>query len=214
MMVNWIFEGFMNNVFEITTILGLIIYFIPFKMDFRVNIKSKIYRLRDSNSIKIIGKKIKYSKLNKDLISASICLKNLSIIMNEEAMTTDYVLELLIDNSKELKPYLIKCLMIYRLGNKDKAFIYLKEAIDGKNMEEFVGILRKFDEVNGSKLTKQIESFSHCLIEERSTYKRKLGDKYNLLYTALVTVNIFALLINFTIVVIFTDALNMINMIW
>ncbi|HKK96465.1 MAG TPA: hypothetical protein VJ916_09170 [Anaerovoracaceae bacterium] len=204
----------MNRVFEITLILGILIYFFPIDLGKSITFKGKIYRLNNNNTIKNIGKKISKSKLNKDLISSSICLKNLSILMNEEAMTTDYVLEVLIDNAKELKPYFVKCLMMYRLGNRDQAFNYLNTAITNKEMEEFVGLLKKLDETNGYKLVKQIDSFNHCLIEERSTYKRKIGDRYNLIYTTLITINIFALIINFAIVVVFMDALNMLNMIW
>lgn len=203
------------NVFGFFIILGIVVYFYPIKIKWKLSFKSKLYELKNnSKHIEESIKRINKNRLEKDLISASILLKTLSLLMKDEPMTTDYVIEQLLLNSKDLKPYFIKCLAEYRLGNKDKAFNHIKYANSGKAFDEFVSLLRKFDEGNGYLLANQIESFKDYLIEERSTYKSKLNDRYNMIYTVIVTINIFALIINFAIVVIFTDAIKMLNMIW
>lgn len=177
--------------------------------------KSNINRLpKQKLIIEKTKKRINDKKLNRDMIGSSICLKNLALIKSSEAMSSDYIIEQLMENSKELKPYYMKSLSYYRSGNHEVAFKYMTDALDNKNMKNFVSILKKLDIMNAGEMIEQIDTFNSSLISERETFNKKLADRNSLIFTVIVTINIFALLLNFAVVIVFMDAINMLNVIW
>lgn len=148
---------------------------------------------------------------DRELFSSSVILKNLALVRQETPLSADYIYENLMENSNLLKPMYSEILTLYRSGRDEEAFKIPATVIGTKAARHFGAILAKLDKLNPAELTMQMEIFQNMMTESRMTYAVKRMQRNSVIVTSLAAVSVFALLINFAVVVVFMDAVNILN---
>ena len=146
-----------------------------------------------------------------ELYGSVITLKNLAIVQKERPFSADYIYEALMENSGRLRPVYEEMLTLYRGGRDKEAFQVFAERTGTRNGKNFASILSKLDRINPAELVKQMEVFQNVMAEARMTAALKSAQRRSIIVTVWATAAIFALLINFTVVVVFLDALTMLE---
>lgn len=146
-----------------------------------------------------------------ELYDSCITLKNLALVRRSAPFTADYIYEMLMRNAVKLRPAYAGMLTLYRSGRDEEAFLFFAEAVGSKTGRNFAAILAKLDDVNPAELTAQMEVFQNMMAEKRVTQAMKRVQRNSLLMTLWASAAIFALLINFTVVVVFLNTLDLLK---
>ena len=146
-----------------------------------------------------------------ELYGSVITLKNLAIVQKERPFSADYIYEALMENSGKLRPVYEEMLTLYRGGRDDEAFKTFAERTGTRHGKSFAAILAKLDKINPAELVKQMEVFQNVMAETRMTAALKSAQRRSIIVTVWATAAVFAMLINFTVVVVFLDALTMLE---
>lgn len=146
--------------------------------------------------------------LNQELYESTLTLKNLAIVRKETPLSADYIFEALMENSNYLKPVYKEMINMYRSGRPSDAFIFFGEETGTRNGKNFASILEKIDKINPNELVGQIMVYQNMMAETHMTEQEKEAENRSLIVTIASTATIFALLINFTVVVVFLDTLS------
>ena len=149
--------------------------------------------------------------LDRELYAGSVILKNMSIVRRETPLSADYIYENLMENSSLLKSMYSRMLSLYRSGKDAEAFAVPSEFIGTRASRNFGIILSKLDKLNPAELTEQMSIFQESMTESRATQAVKRNQRNSIIITSMAAISIFALLINFVVVVVFMDALTMLN---
>ena len=149
--------------------------------------------------------------LDRELYAGSVILKNMSIVRRETPLSADYIYENLMENSSLLKLMYRRMLSLYRSGKDAEAFAVPSEFIGTRAARNFGIILSKLDKLNPAELTEQMSIFQESMTESRATQAVKRNQRNSIIITSMAAISIFALLINFVVVVVFMDALTMLN---
>ena len=150
----------------------------------------------------------KGKELDDELYDSCITLKNLAIVQKEQPLSGDFILEQLLDNSKKLKPIYSEMLSLYRSGKDDEAFSLFNRRIGTKTAKNFAMILSKLDKINPNELIEQVVVFQEIVSEQRLTKGVKKADQDSIITTVFATATIFAILLNFAVVVVFMDTMS------
>ena len=155
--------------------------------------------------------KRKRSNLERELFNSSVTLKNLSIVRRETPISADYIYERLAENGGRLRPVYSRMLALYRAGNDEEAFRIVASEIGTKAAKNFAYILSKLDKMNPAQLVLQMEMFQETMTESAMTGAMKKAQRNSVIITACASMSIFALLINFTVVVVFMNTIEILN---
>ena len=126
-------------------------------------------------------------------------------------MSADFMYEALMENSGRLRPVYEEMLSLYRSGRDQEAFQVFAKRTGSRTGRNFAAVLSKLDRINPAELVKQMEVFQNVMAEERMTAALKNAQRRSIIATVWATASIFALLINFAVVVVFLDALVMLE---
>ena len=80
-----------------------------------------------------------------------------------------------------------------------------------KTSKNFAIILSKLEKLNPAELEKQMEVFQKSMMETRMTYAIRRVQRSSLILTALATITVFVLLLNFVVVVVFLNTIETLN---
>ncbi len=175
-----------------------------------IGLRNKLYR-----KLIFIGKQIGLVEdSERDLYQAAILLKNLAIVRKEYPVSLDYILEELSSDAGTLKPVFQETLVIYRSGRYDEAFKFFAGAVKSRYGKNFALILSKLDRINPYELVSQIDIFIGIIREVRTTEAIKQAERRSLVITAFATASVFAVLVNFCVVVVFLDTLSNLRFIY
>ncbi len=155
--------------------------------------------------------KSRIAKLDKEIYQSATTLKTLSLLNSDDTFSADYIYEKLFEHSTKLKKQYGYFLALYRGGKREEAFAQLRKDIDTGGGRQFALILEKLDYLNPKEMVCQIESFQKGLLEEISTEKTKEIDKNSVIITLASTITILAIILNFAVVGVFMDSLEMIK---
>lgn len=153
-------------------------------------------------------------RMERELFNSCIVLKNLAMVHQDMPMSGDFILEQLMECSKSLKHVYADILSAYRLGQGEEAFQLLAERVPVKAAANFAAILSKVDKLNPAELKLHMAAFEETLTGERMTKGMSRTEKKSLITTMAATAAIFAILLNFTVVVVFMDTLKMVEQIF
>ncbi len=145
-------------------------------------------------------------RIEQELLNSCLMGKNLAIIYAGKPMSADYIIEELMRSSKLLKPVYAEILSEYRKGRDDEAFEILYKRVPVNAAKSFSMILSKIDMINPVELSEYMDSFEETLADQRLTKGIQNAEKQSLIVNITVTLSIFALLMNFTVTVIFSKA--------
>lgn len=147
-------------------------------------------------------------RLDRELYTSIITLKNLAIIQEQEPLSADTIFEKLMNASKDLRPIYAKMLSMYRQGDISKAYHYFASAVGTKNGRSFAMTLEKIDRVNPAELKEQVISLQEVMSEERYTKGLNTAEnKGNITFT-MATIICVILSINMVVVCVLMDVLN------
>jgi len=158
--------------------------------------------------IKILTKS-RADKLDKELYSSCIVLKNLAIVQSEAPLSADTMLETLAKSSKLLKPIYAETLSYYRTGRSENAFKCFGDAVGTSMGKTFAGLLSKLDKVNPEELKEQTIAIQDAMSERRLTQGYKKAQSNGVITMVLSTVAVMAVMMDFLVVVIFMDLMQM-----
>ena len=99
----------------------------------------------------------------------------------------------------------------YMNGTEDEAFKVPFIFVGTKAAKNFALILSKLDKLNPAELVQQMNIFQNSMIDKQVTYAVKKVQRNSIIITTLSAASIFVLLINFVVVVVFMDSLNMLT---
>lgn len=150
----------------------------------------------------------------KEIFNCCIVLKNLAIVHREMPMSADFILEQLMESSRSLRNVFADMLSAYRNGRGEAAFSLLYAQVPVKQAKSFAAILAKMDRINPAELVAYMTAFEETFAAERMTKGMKRAERKSLITTMMATASIFAILLNFTIVVVFMDTLNMLGQVF
>ena len=102
---------------------------------------------------------IKRDRLERELFHSCVLLKNLAIVHQELPMSTDFLLEQLMEASKPLRNTYADVLDLYRKGETVSAFRILHQRVPTKAALDFSRILSKLDYIQPSELVMQMNGF-------------------------------------------------------
>lgn len=163
--------------------------------------------------IKMIIKKKKEIP-DRELLKSSIILKNLSLVRKGTPMSADYIYEKLMENSGYLKSMYSEMITLYRSGRDEEAFNIPSKIIGTKAAKNFAIILSKLDKIDPAELTEQMNVFQSSMTDRQMSMTVKKNQRNSMIITALASVSVFALLINFTVVVVFMNSMEMLSQIF
>lgn len=151
------------------------------------------------------------SRMDRELFQSSVILKNLSLVQGHAPFSADYIYEKLMENSVVLRPVYGQMLTVYRSRKSSEAFKIIPMVIGSKTSKNFAIILSKLEKLNPAELEKQMEVFQKSMMETRMTYAIKRVQRSSLILTALATITVFVLLLNFVVVVVFLNTIETLN---
>lgn len=155
--------------------------------------------------------KNKKNRLERELFRSIVTLKNLSLVRRETPLSADYIYEKLTENGGRLRPLYSRMLTLYRSGCDNEAFSLFASEIGTKQAKSFAYILSKLDKLNPAQLAEQMEIFQENMAEAAMTAALKRAQRNSVIITGCAALSIFAMLINFTVVVIFMDTMEVLN---
>ena len=150
-------------------------------------------------------------ELDKDLFKSSVILKNLSLVKRDTPFSADYMYEKLMENSTNLKPIYGQMMTLYRNKRDTEAFKILPTIVGTKASKNFAMILSKLETLNPAEMENQMELFQKSMMENRMTSAIKRVQRNSMILTVMATATIFALLLNFVVVVVFMSTLDVLN---
>lgn len=153
----------------------------------------------------------KSGTLDGELYGSAITLKNLALVQKEKPLSADFIFQALMENSSALRPAYEELITLYRSGRDEEAFKVFAERTGSRAGRNFAAVLSKLDKINPAETVKQMEVFQNIMAEERMTAAIRTAQRNSVLVTAWASASIFALLINFAVVVVFMDTLGMLG---
>ncbi|MGC2872259.1 hypothetical protein ACPW7J_06050 [Ihubacter sp. rT4E-8] len=156
-------------------------------------------------------KKLQRDRLEREIFNSCIVLKNLSIVHQGQPMSCDFILEQLMECSRPLSNVYADMLSLYRNGGGDDAFDILYEKVPVKAAKHFSFILSRIDKLDPAELISQMTAFEETFAAERVTRGMRRAEQRSLITTVAATATVFAILLNFTVVVVFMDAMRLLG---
>lgn len=148
---------------------------------------------------------------DKEIYSSAGTIKTLALLNGNGTFSADYIYEKLFEHSEKLKDIYSEFLVMYRGGNRQEAFEYFRKAINTNSGKQFATILEKLEFLNPKEMVQQIEGFQESMSQEQMTRATNEIDRNSVLTTLASTATIFAIILNFAVVGIFMDSLNMLS---
>jgi len=150
-------------------------------------------------------------KLERELFHSCVILKNLAIVQQELPMSADFMMEQLMKASRPLRHIYADILSLYRKGEREAAFQVMHQRIPTKSAQDFARILSKLDYMLPSDLVLQMDGFEEIFSSERKTKAMARAERKSMVTTLTSTTTVFVVLLNFTVVVIFLDTLQILQ---
>ena len=154
---------------------------------------------------------VKRDKMERELFHSCVMLKNMAIVHQELPMSTDFLLEQLMESGGCLRSVYADVLALYRKGELEQAFDLFPQSIHSREAIDFARILSKMDQIQPADLVSQMNGFEETFSAERKTKAMARAERKSLITTLTSTVTIFVILLNFTVVVIFLDTLRVLG---
>ena len=155
--------------------------------------------------------RLQQETMERELFHSCMMLKNLAIVYQELPMSTDFLLEQLMESSQFLRSVYADMLTAYRNGRTEEAFDLLYHHVPIGSAQKFARILRRLDQMPPQELVAQMNAFEETFSAERKTKAMARAERKSLITTLTSTATIFVVLLNFVVVVVFLDTLQTLN---
>ncbi len=152
-----------------------------------------------------IVRSIRRNQMEQEIFTGCILVRNMAVVQEEKPMAADYYLEELAKSSHALSPVYSDMLFLWRSGRMAEAFDVLPREVGSRASRDFAFILSGIDKINPSELAAAMRSFEEAFAGERMTCSMRKADRKSVASALAATASVFAVLINFTVVVVFMD---------
>lgn len=149
--------------------------------------------------------------VNKEVFEAMTQLKNLCIAQSAKPLSGDYLIEQIIKFSDVTKPAYTKLLTLWRLGESQLACDEFGESLNTKMSKEFANILVKLESMQPAELASHLDLFQSHIREERMTAHLRKQESLSYILYAPVIASAFLIMLNFMIIVIWMDTVELIQ---
>lgn len=166
---------------------------------------------RSRLQLSVLWKRLQGDRLEREIWNSCIVLKNLAIVHRGQPMSCDFILEQLMECSRPLSNVYADILSAYRNGRGEHAFELLQEQVPVKAARYFSFILSRIDRIDPGELISHMEAFEETFAAERMTRGMRRAEQRSLITTVAATAAIFAVLLNFTVVVVIMDAMRLLG---
>lgn len=158
-----------------------------------------------------IWNRLQGDRLEREIWNSCIVLKNLAMVHRGQPMSCDFILEQLMECSRPLSNVYADILSAYRNGRGESAFDLLYRQVPIKAARHFSFILSRIDRIDPVELISHMAAFEETFAAERMTRGMRRAERRSLITTMAATATVFAVLLNFTVVVVFMDAMRMLG---
>lgn len=158
--------------------------------------------------------KSRTEKLDREIYSSCIVLKNLAIVQSEKPQSADKIYEILMDCSKHLKPLYQEMISLYRTGRREEAFKGFAASIGTSSARSYMALLAKIDRINPSEMLDQVNSLLEAMSEKRLTDGIEKAQRNGAITITLSTLAIMAALGDFLIIVVYLDMLSGLSLVF
>lgn len=148
-----------------------------------------------------------YKVYEREIYNSCILLKNLAIVNENMPLSCDFILEILLENSKSLKKVYGEMLITYRNHKSREFYSILYNKIPINSAKSFGAIISKIDSINPAELVSQMTALEETLVNQKITGAMKKTEKISAIIMASATASVFAILLNFVVVIVFMDTL-------
>lgn len=118
------------------------------------------------------------------------------------------------ENSKKLKPIYQDVLSMYRAGYEREAFDIFGTKVGGRGGKSFASMLYKLNKINPSELVVQMNVLEEYISEQKMTLAYRKAQRNSMITTLWATVGVFALIVNFVVVVVLLETMEMLRFIF
>lgn len=150
-------------------------------------------------------------QIDREHLNAMTQLKNLCIAQEEKRVGADYLIEQLFKNSSVTKPAYTKLLRYWRMGQVRSGCEAFGHVLDTKISQELANIFEKLDDLDHQTLVDQIIVYQSFIREERMTRYQKRQEVLSYILYAPVVASAFMVILNFMVIVIWLDTMDMIQ---
>lgn len=158
-----------------------------------------------------LWRRLQRDRLEREIWNSCIVLKNLAIVHRGQPMSCDFILEQLMTCSRPLSNVYADILSAYRNGRGENAFDLLYEQVPVKAARYFSFILSRIDRIDPGELISHMIAFEETFAAERMTRGMMRAERRSLITTMAATATVFAVLLNFTVVVVLMDAMRLLG---
>ena len=150
-------------------------------------------------------------KLEPEIYTSGLLLKNLALARKEDAFSADYLYEKLMDHSEKLRPVYAEMLALYRAGKDREAFRLVAERCPTRAGRNFSLVLEKVGVIRPDELAEQMEVFQEMIRQQKVTEDIRQVQRNSLVTTVMATATVFLLVIDFAVVVVFMHTMAMLE---
>ena len=158
-----------------------------------------------------LWRRLQRDRLEREIWNSCIVLKNLAIVHRGQPMSCDFILEQLMTCSRPLSNVYADILSAYRNGRGENAFDLLYEQVPVKAARYFSFILSRIDRIDPGELISHMIAFEETFAAERMTRGMRRAERRSMITTMAATATVFAVLLNFTVVVVLMDAMRLLG---
>lgn len=159
-------------------------------------------------------RQVQGKKLEPEIYSSGLLLKNLALTRKEEAFSADYLYEKLMEHSEKLRPVYAEMLALYRTGKDRDAFRLVAERCPTRAGRYFSLVLEKAGILRPDELVEQIEVFQEMIRQQKMTENIRQVQRNSLVTTVMATAVVFLLVIDFAVVVVFMHTMTMLEFVF
>lgn len=167
--------------------------------------------IRGKQRLQSIWNRLQSDRLEREIWNSCVVLKNLAVVHRGQPMSCDFILEQLMECSRPLANLYADILSAYRNGRGESAFDLLHQRIPIKAARHFSFILSRIDRIDPGELISHMEAFEETFAAERMTRGMRRAEQRSLITTMAATATVFAVLLNFTVVVVFMNTMRMLG---
>ncbi len=150
-------------------------------------------------------------RIDREHLDAMTQLKNLCVAQSDNRLSGDYLVEQLFKYSRVTKPAYSKLLSHWRLGQFKQGCDIFAGMLNTKMSCELASVFEKIDYMSHEELVSQLEVYQSHIREERLTRFQRRQEMQSYIMYAPVIASAFVVILNFMIIVIWLDTIEMIQ---
>ncbi|WP_430882710.1 hypothetical protein [Fusibacter sp. JL216-2] len=156
-----------------------------------------------------VFKKGQEDQIDKEVFEAMTQLKNLCIAQADFPLSGDYMIEQVMKFSQITKHAYSKMLVLWRLGDSESACEVFAVTLNTKMSRELSSIFLKLESMAPVEMAEHLNLYQSHIREERMTKHLRKQEMMSYVLYAPVIASAFAIMLNFMVVVIWLDTMEL-----